>query len=90
MTCQLTDTSEVTHYEWVHQDRNGNQSVMSSHKGKELTISKTSGETQGEWTCRFYGRQGLMGNVTHHIAAMSTLFFCNHMIKCTKKKALTT
>lgn len=77
MTCQLTDTSEVTHYEWVHQDfdRSGNQSVTSTHTGKELIIDKTLGENQGEWTCCFYGRQGVLGNVTHHITVMSTLLF---------------
>lgn len=77
MTCQLTDTSEVTHYEWVHQDfdHSINQSVTSTHAGKELTIDQRSGENQGEWTCRFYGTQGVLGNVTHHMTVMSTLFF---------------
>lgn len=77
MTCQLTDTSEVTRYEWVHQDfdHSGNQSVTSTHTGKELTIDNTAAENQGEWTCHFYGRQGILGNVTHHIAVMSTLLF---------------
>lgn len=70
MTCHLTDTSEVTRYEWLHQDfdHSGNLSVVSIHKGKELTVTKMS----GEWTCRFYGKQGILGNVTHHIAVMST------------------
>lgn len=77
MTCQLTDTSEVTHYEWVHQDfsHSGNLSVMSIHKGKKLTIAKMSGDDKGEWTCRFYGKQGILGNVTHHMAVMSTFLF---------------
>lgn len=77
MTCQLTDTSEVTRYEWVHRDlhHSSNQSVTSTHSGKELTIDKTSGENQGEWTCRFYGKQGVLGNATHHMTVMSTLLF---------------
>lgn len=77
MTCQLTDASEVTKYEWVHQgfDASGNRSVTSTRTGKELTIERTSGENQGEWTCRFYGREGALGNVTHHMTLMSTLSF---------------
>lgn len=74
MTCQLTDSSEVTHYEWVHRDA-GNQSVTSIHPGKELTVDQRSGENQGEWTCLFYGTQGVLGNVTHHLTMMSTLLF---------------
>lgn len=77
MTCQLTDTSEVTHYEWVHQDfdHSGNLAVVSIHKGKDLTVAKMSGDDKGEWTCRFYGKQGILGNVTHHMAVMSTFLF---------------
>lgn len=74
MTCQLSDSSEVTHYEWVHRDA-GNQSVTSIHPGKELTVDQRSGENQGEWTCLFYGTQGVLGNVTHHLTMMSTLLF---------------
>lgn len=77
LTCRLTDTSEVTRYEWVHPDfdRTANRSVTSTHAGKELTVDKRSGENQGEWTCRFYGEQGLLGNVTHHVTLMSTCMF---------------
>lgn len=77
MTCQLTDTSEVAHYEWVHRDfdHGGNPSVVSIHKGKNLEITQTSGDDKGEWTCRFYGKQGILGNVTHRIAVMSTFLF---------------
>ncbi|KAM8734936.1 lymphocyte activation gene 3 protein [Acanthopagrus schlegelii] len=75
LTCQLTDTSEVVDYEWVHvvHDINGTQSVESIQKGKTLSLGKVSEENQGEWTCRFYGQQGLLGNVTHHVHMMGGL-----------------
>ncbi|XP_029694565.1 lymphocyte activation gene 3 protein-like [Takifugu rubripes] len=74
MSCHLSDTSEVTRYEWVHQDfdQSGNLTVVSIHKGKDLTVAK-KGDDKGEWTCRFYGKQGILGNVTHHMAVMSSL-----------------
>lgn len=77
MTCELTDTSEVTQYEWIRRDfgQSGSQPVVSIHKGKDLTITKMSGDNEGEWTCRFYGKQGVLGNVTHHTPVMSTLLF---------------
>lgn len=73
LTCQLSDTSEVTDYEWVHvvYDHNNTQSVGSIQKGKFLRISKVSEENRGEWACRFYGEEGILGNVTHHIQLMS-------------------
>lgn len=75
LTCQLTDTSEVVDYEWVHvvHDINGTQSVESIQKGKTLSLGKVSEENQGEWTCRFYGQQGMLGNVTHHVPMMGKL-----------------
>lgn len=75
LTCTLSDTSEVTNYEWVQvvYDLNGTQSVGSIQKGKTLSISKVSEENQGEWACRFYGKHGILGNVTYHIQQMSGL-----------------
>ncbi|XP_041648748.1 lymphocyte activation gene 3 protein-like [Cheilinus undulatus] len=75
LTCKLTDTSEITGYEWVHvaYDLNGTQSVGSPQKGKTLTINEMSEENRGEWVCRFYGKQGMLGNVTYHLQLMSGL-----------------
>ncbi|XP_028984850.2 lymphocyte activation gene 3 protein-like [Betta splendens] len=75
LTCQLSDTSEVTEYEWVHvtYDLNGTRSLESVQKGKIPTISKVLEQNQGEWTCRFYGKQGSLGNVTDHVQSMSGL-----------------
>nr|XP_046255175.1 lymphocyte activation gene 3 protein-like [Scatophagus argus] len=74
LTCELSDTSEVTDYEWVHVsgNLNGTESIGSVQKGKTVKISIVS-ENQGEWTCRFYGKEGILGNVTYYIQAMSGL-----------------
>ncbi|XP_039973495.1 hemicentin-2-like isoform X2 [Xiphias gladius] len=75
LTCQLSDASEVTDYEWVHvtYDLNGTQSVGFIQKGKTLSISQGSEENQGEWACRFSGKEGILGNVTYHVQLMSGL-----------------
>ncbi|XP_026173305.1 contactin-2 [Mastacembelus armatus] len=69
LTCQLSDTSEVTEYEWVRD--NGTQLVVPVQAGKTLNISKVLEENQGEWTCRYYGKEGILGNVTYHVPLMS-------------------
>ncbi|XP_060905252.1 contactin-2-like [Labrus mixtus] len=75
LTCQLTDTSDVTDYEWVHvvYGLNGTQSFGSIKKGKTLILNKVSEENWDEWVCRFYGKQGILGNVTHHSQLTSGL-----------------
>ncbi|KAM8871158.1 lymphocyte activation gene 3 protein [Spinachia spinachia] len=75
LTCHLTDTSGVTSYEWVRvlYDLNGSRSVGPILRGKSLSISTMSERNQGEWVCRFYGSDGLLGNVTYHIQQMSGL-----------------
>ncbi|XP_034074838.1 lymphocyte activation gene 3 protein-like [Gymnodraco acuticeps] len=75
LTCDLTDSSEVTDYEWVQliSDLNGSQSVQSVQKGISLSINTESEENQGEWACLFYGKHGILGNVTYHIHTMSGL-----------------
>ncbi|KAF3692070.1 Lymphocyte activation gene 3 protein [Channa argus] len=75
LKCQLSDTSDITDYEWlrVTYDLNGTKSVESIQKGKTLTISGVSEENQGEWLCLFYGKEGILGNVTHHVQLMSGL-----------------
>ncbi|CAL8247371.1 unnamed protein product [Lota lota] len=66
LTCQLSDDSEVTQYEWVHitQDTNGTPIVTSKQQGKVLRIHGVT-ETLGEWACRFYGKKGMLGNATY-------------------------
>nr|XP_057910106.1 lymphocyte activation gene 3 protein-like [Doryrhamphus excisus] len=70
LTCQLTDTSEVMRYEWVHvtYDPSGTRLVKSIQEGKTLYMGKVNVEDVGEWVCRFHGKERLLGNVTHRIA----------------------
>lgn len=72
LTCQMTDASEVTGYEWVQvtYDLNDTMSEGPVVKGQTLTLK----ENWGEWTCRYFGKEGLLGNVTTHVQMMSK--FC--------------
>ncbi|XP_055084101.1 contactin-2-like [Periophthalmus magnuspinnatus] len=69
LTCRLSDPSAVREYEWINAtfDLDGMESTGSGQKGQSVNVSRTSG---GRWTCRFYGKQGLLGNVTHDIYSM--------------------
>ncbi|KAM6910440.1 lymphocyte activation gene 3 protein [Xenentodon cancila] len=71
LTCQLTDASQVTGYEWVRvtYDVNGTKSVGPVLKGQTVMLE----ENWQEWTCRFYGREGLLGNVTYQVHLMGAL-----------------
>ncbi|XP_061530391.1 uncharacterized protein LOC133401419 [Phycodurus eques] len=73
LTCQLTDTSEVTRYQWVRvtYDLSGTRLVKSIQEGKTLRVSEVSHEDGGEWVCQFYGTEGRLGNVTHGITPQS-------------------
>ncbi|XP_047188169.1 lymphocyte activation gene 3 protein [Scophthalmus maximus] len=75
LTCQLSDTSEVTEYEWVHvtYDPSATQSFRSIQKGKTLSLNQVSEENWGEWACRFSGKEGNLGNITYHVQMMSGL-----------------
>ncbi|KAM9852081.1 lymphocyte activation gene 3 protein [Aulostomus maculatus] len=75
LICKLSDSSEVTNYEWVHvtYDLNGTKSFGSIQKGNTLRINKGSAENAGEWACRFYDKKELLGNVTYHVPLMGRL-----------------
>ncbi|XP_061770893.1 protein sidekick-2-like [Nerophis ophidion] len=69
LTCQLTDTSEVARYQWVHVtfDPSGTPLVEPIQEGKTLYMTNGNDEGVGDWVCRFYSKEGLLGNVTHRI-----------------------
>ncbi|KAM4735231.1 protein sidekick homolog [Anableps anableps] len=72
LSCQLSDSSEVTKYEWVHvsYDINGTELVGAIQYGQTISVK----ENFGEWTCRYFGLDGLLGNVTlqvHLIGGLS-------------------
>ncbi|XP_035018570.1 lymphocyte activation gene 3 protein [Hippoglossus stenolepis] len=64
LTCQLSDTSEVTEYEWVRVTNDLNQAFGPIHKGQTLSISLLSEESRDTWACRFSGKDGILGNIT--------------------------
>ncbi|XP_029958996.1 lymphocyte activation gene 3 protein [Salarias fasciatus] len=76
LTCHLSDATEVTGYEWipVAYDHNGTESEGPILQGRSVSLSGVSQEKWSQWTCRFYGEKGLLGNVTHHIGPMTGLF----------------
>ncbi|XP_077432857.1 lymphocyte activation gene 3 protein [Vanacampus margaritifer] len=71
LTCQLTDASEVTRYQWVRvtYDLSGMREVEPIQQGRSLRVSEMSREDGGEWVCRFYGARGLLGNVTQSVTS---------------------
>ncbi|GLD63785.1 lymphocyte activation gene 3 protein [Lates japonicus] len=75
LTCQLSDASEVTDYEWVHvtYDINDTQSVGSIQKGKTLNIDQVSEENWGEWTCGLSGQKSK--GFSHNTATVVGLSF---------------
>ena len=81
LTCHLSDASEVTDYSWVQLTPvlNGTLSAIPfPSDGKVLNIGAVTEKTAGEWACLFYGKQGMLGNVTYHLQQMSEwtiLFF---------------
>lgn len=72
LTCRLSDTSEVTGYDWVREvhSEGGVQSAAVIQRGKFLRVSNMS---EAAWTCRYYGKEGILGNVTHNAPQMSGL-----------------
>ncbi|XP_067094341.1 lymphocyte activation gene 3 protein-like [Osmerus mordax] len=76
LTCHLSDASEVTDYSWVQLTPvlNGTQSAIPfPSNGKVLNIGAVTEKTAGEWACLFYGKQGMLGNVTYDLQLMSGL-----------------
>lgn len=71
LSCHLSDSSEVTKYEWVNvnYDINGTKSVGPILYGQTVSVT----ENLGEWTCRYFGKNGLLGNVTTQIHLMAGL-----------------
>lgn len=76
LTCHLSDTDEVIDYDWVQvtNELNGTQSVSPSvSQGKILKLGTVTEKTSGEWACRFYGKQGMLGNVTYRLPLIGGL-----------------
>ncbi|XP_056331816.1 uncharacterized protein LOC130243610 [Danio aesculapii] len=74
LMCNLSDSRQITSYEWlrVNYGPNNTQRVTTVQRTKNPSIRVTEKDA-GEWMCRYYGNQGLLGNVTSHFYTMGAL-----------------
>ncbi|XP_036440379.1 limbic system-associated membrane protein-like [Colossoma macropomum] len=77
LTCDLSDTNQVTQYEWLRLDNSENAThtltPLQKSTSKVFTIPKGETNNLGGWMCRFYNQQRLLGNVTYHQEMMSAV-----------------
>ncbi|XP_051576352.1 lymphocyte activation gene 3 protein-like [Myxocyprinus asiaticus] len=75
LTCHLSNSSFITSYEWLRVTNriNNTQTVTSVKKSKELRIQKVTEKDIGGWVCRYYGKQGVLGNITYQLHMMGAL-----------------
>jgi len=72
LTCHLSNSDQITSYEWlrVTYGPNDTQTVTSVQKTNSFRIKQVTEEHAGEWMCRYYGKQGFLGNVTYQFHIM--------------------
>ncbi|KAA0703019.1 hypothetical protein E1301_Tti010873 [Triplophysa tibetana] len=72
LTCHLSNFSQVTSYEWLRviYGVNNTQTVTSVSTSNTVKIPKVSVQNIGEWVCRYYGKEGLLGNATYQLNMM--------------------
>ncbi|XP_072535265.1 uncharacterized protein [Salminus brasiliensis] len=77
MTCELSNSSRVTHYEWLRLDYGENDTqtliTVQTSTSKVLNIPKGDEKHLSGWVCRFYEHQRLLGNATYHQPMISRL-----------------
>ncbi|XP_067305873.1 T-cell surface glycoprotein CD4-like [Pseudorasbora parva] len=75
LTCHLSNSEQITSYEWlrVSYGPNDTQTVTSVGKKKSFWIKQVTEKDAGEWVCRYYGEQGVLGNVTYHLHIMGAV-----------------
>ncbi|XP_061092286.1 hemicentin-1-like [Conger conger] len=75
LTCELSNGTGVTGYEWLQitYDANGTRTETPKCQTKTLRIPKMTEQHTGEWVCRYRGEQGILGNVTYSFQVMSHL-----------------
>lgn len=75
LTCHLSNSNQITSYEWLRVTYGPNDtqtvtSVTSVQKTNSFRIQKVTERDAGEWVCRYYGKQGVLGNVTYELHIM--------------------
>ncbi|KTG34952.1 hypothetical protein cypCar_00022045 [Cyprinus carpio] len=75
LSCHLSNSSHITSYEWlrVNYGPNDTQTVTSVQKTKSFRIKEVNEKDAGEWVCRYYGEQGVLGNVTYELHVMGAV-----------------
>ncbi|KAK2903320.1 hypothetical protein QQF64_009743 [Cirrhinus molitorella] len=75
LTCQLSKSDQITSYEWfrVTYGPNNTQTVTSVQKTKSLRIQEATEKDAGEWVCRYYGKEGVLGNATYQLYVMGAV-----------------
>ncbi|XP_077065113.1 T-cell surface glycoprotein CD4 [Siphateles boraxobius] len=75
LTCHLSNSEHITSYEWlrVTYGTNDTQTVTSVQKTQSFRIQHVTEKHAGEWMCRYYGKQGVLGNVTYQFPIMGAL-----------------
>ncbi|XP_048009639.1 basement membrane-specific heparan sulfate proteoglycan core protein-like [Megalobrama amblycephala] len=78
LTCHLSNSNQITSYEWLRVTYGPNDtqtvtSVTSVQKTNSFRIQKVTERDAGEWVCRYYGKQGVLGNVTYELHIMGAV-----------------
>lgn len=81
LTCRISSTGQITEYEWIHVKYgvNDTQTFNSVQKSTSEVLSIPKEKQLGEWVCRFYNKQQLLGNATYYLQMMSEycfVYFC--------------
>ncbi|RXN33386.1 lymphocyte activation gene 3 protein-like [Labeo rohita] len=75
LTCNLSNSDQITSYEWlrVTYGPNDTQTVTSVQKTKSFRIQESTEKNAGEWVCRYYRNEELLGNATYHLLVMGAV-----------------
>ncbi|TRY94281.1 hypothetical protein DNTS_030369 [Danionella cerebrum] len=72
--CYISSPGLITAYEWLRETRGPNDtrtlSIIQKSSSSRIQISERD---IGEWICRFYDHEGLLGNASYHLDMMSAL-----------------
>ncbi|XP_073703953.1 lymphocyte activation gene 3 protein-like [Garra rufa] len=75
LTCHLSNSDQITSYEWlrVTYGPNNTQTVTSVQNTTSIRIQEATEKDAGEWVCRYYGKEGVLGNATYELYVMGAV-----------------